>query len=228
MRCWEPCQLLLAYVQRRTIQSLNIFRPAHVFFRLRAILVPFLCSFLLSIVCGVVFSPQNSQSLVAVLVCPLSMSDSVNFSRSNNQSTTRSESSPSPQKERTRNNSNTSHTPTLATNSEDHGTRSDKETDHDTYPTKEEQLCEQHAGTEHPLNTRAHLTGRTSSRHDKKPQSPKGCNNNNDTQATWRSPHPPRKIRQSLRTLRTNHRTYNQPTPQQIHPYRSPDITPSN
>ena len=95
------------------------------------------------------------------------MSDSVNFSRSNSESTTRSERSPSPQKVRTRSNSNTSHTPTLGTNSEDRGTRSDKETDHDTSPTKDEQLCEQHAGTEHPLNTRTHPTGRTSPRHDK-------------------------------------------------------------
>ena len=95
------------------------------------------------------------------------MSDSVNFSRSNSESTTRSERSPSTQKVRTRSNSNTSHTPTLGTNSEDRGTRSDKETDHDTPPTKDEQLCEQHPGTERPSNTRTYPAGMTSPRHDK-------------------------------------------------------------
>ena len=91
-----------------------------------------------------------------------SRSISAHYTRSNSESTTRSvNSSPAAnlkQQQPTHSSSSESHTPTQRAESEDSGTRNDKETDNGT-STKEAQLAERHLSTERPPNTRPHRAG---------------------------------------------------------------------
>ena len=91
-----------------------------------------------------------------------SQSTSAHYTRSNSESTTRSvNSSPAAnlkQQQPTHSSSSESHTPTQRAESEDSGTRNDKETDNGT-STKEAQLAERHLSTERPPNIRPHRAG---------------------------------------------------------------------
>ena len=98
-----------------------------------------------------------------------SHSTSAHYTRSNSESTTRSvNSSPAAnlkQQQPTHSSSSESHTPTQRAESEDSGTRNDKETDNGT-STKDAQLAEQHLSTERPPNTRTHRAGVRTPRYD--------------------------------------------------------------
>ena len=100
-----------------------------------------------------------------------SHSTSANFARSSSESTTRNvNSSPAAnlkQQQPTHSSSSESHTPTQRAESEDSGTRNDKETDNGT-STKEAQLAERHLSTERPPNTRSHRAGVSTPRYDQK------------------------------------------------------------